>query len=42
MSEGQAMQGVKIVRPGMSYYFDSKMPKCPMCGSKIEGEPTEE
>lgn len=33
MGEAQAMQGVKIVRPGLNYYFDDATPKCPVCGS---------
>jgi DNA-directed RNA polymerase subunit RPC12/RpoP len=31
------MRGVKITRPGSSYYFDDAAPTCPMCGgSELE------
>ncbi len=42
----EAMSGVKIVRPGVNYYFDDTTPKCPMCNRidpryrcRVEGTP---
>ena len=28
-----AMKGVKVIKPGMRYYFDDTQPVCPSCNS---------